>query len=96
MKTEPAGLQVLRDAVARYRADALSCDEFVAIWRREGAALCAQLPPVYRMALDDLMTRTESSRLFAGDSCSFSRDSLLDACAAWIEKAKLRLLLPDA
>jgi hypothetical protein len=48
------------------------------------------LPPQYRKALDDMLMRVESSRLFSGDSCSFSRESLLEAFGVWLEKAALR------
>jgi len=69
----------------------IGTDAFVALWRDEGGALCEQLPPQYRRALDDILMRIESSRLFSGDSCSFSRESLLEALETWLEKAGMRL-----
>ncbi|HSD38093.1 MAG TPA: hypothetical protein VLC92_11340 [Rhodocyclaceae bacterium] len=74
-----------------YGKDAISTDAFVALWRKQGGALCEQLPPQYLKALDDMLMRIESSRLFSGDSCSFSRDTLLGSLAVWLEKAGARL-----
>ena len=80
----------LRAALDEYRRDAMTTDKFVALWREQGGQLCTRLPMAYRTALDDLLMRTESSRLFSGDSCSFSRDSLMDAFTLWLDKAELR------
>jgi len=81
----------LQKSLTDYGADATSADAFVALWRTQGGALCERLPPAYLCALDDMVIRIESSRLFSGDSCSFSRESLLEAFATWLEKANARL-----
>jgi hypothetical protein len=81
----------LQKSLADYGADAISTDAFVALWREQGGPLCSQLPPQYLKALDDMLIRIESSRLFSGDSCSFSRDSLLEAFGTWLEKAAARM-----
>jgi hypothetical protein len=81
----------LRQSLIDYGADAISTDAFVALWRKKGGALCSQLPPQYLKALDDMLMRIESSRLFSGDSCSFSRESLTDALGVWLDKATARL-----
>ena len=59
--------------------------------RQDGDALCARLPPRFRDVLHDLLDRLESSALFAEESCSFSRDGLLDNLDLWREKAAARL-----
>lgn len=38
-----------------------------------------------------MLMRIESSRLFSADSCSFSRESLLDAFGVWLDKAEAKL-----
>jgi hypothetical protein len=81
----------LRKSLVDYGADAIGTDAFVALWRTQGGALCERLPPAYLRALDDMIMRIESSRLFSGDSCSFSRESLLEAFGTWLEKADARL-----
>jgi hypothetical protein len=81
----------LRQSLIDYGRDVITTDAFVALWRQKGGALCLQLPPQYLKALDDMLMRIESSRLFSGDSCSFSRDTLLAYFAAWLEKAAARL-----
>ena len=80
----------LQQSLADYAVDAISTDAFIALWRKQGEALCSQLPPQYLKALDDMLMRIESSRLFSGDSCSFSRESLTDALALWLDKATAR------
>lgn len=59
--------------------------------RQDGDALCATLPPRFGEVLHDLLDRLESSALFAEESCSFSRDGLLDNLDLWREKAAARL-----
>ena len=81
----------LKKFIVDYATDAISTDAFVALWRTQGGALCEQLPPQYRRALDDMLMRVESSRLFSGDSCSFSRNDLLDVFNIWLEKGQQRL-----
>jgi hypothetical protein len=81
----------LQKSVVDYGADAISTDAFISLWRKQGGALCERLPPTYQRALDDMIMRIESSRLFSGDSCSFSRESLLEAFGTWLEKAEARL-----
>ncbi len=81
----------LRESLSDYCADRLGTDAFLILWCEQGGALCAELPPAYRKALDDIIMRVESSRLFAGDSCSFSRESLMDALTLWLDKAGARL-----
>jgi hypothetical protein len=82
--------QELRQSLIEYGADSISTDAFVTLWREQGGALCAELPPAYRKALNDIIMRVESSRLFTGDSCSFSRESLMDALTLWLDKASAR------
>ncbi|MBP6405023.1 MAG: hypothetical protein KA335_05165 [Ramlibacter sp.] len=58
---------------------------------RSQAGLLAQLPARYGQVLDDLLDRLESSALFSEESCSFSRDGLLDNLQLWIDKARGQL-----
>ncbi|MCX9155822.1 hypothetical protein OPU71_06735 [Niveibacterium sp. 24ML] len=81
----------LQQTLAALREDPLAIDTFLLAWRRDAQALCAQLPPRFDEVLQGLLTRLESSRLFAGDACAFSRDELLDTFALWLDKAEARL-----
>jgi hypothetical protein len=81
----------LRKSLVDYGADAMSTDAFLTLWRGQGDALCDRLPPVFRRVLDDVIMRVESSRLFSADSCSFSRESLIETLATWLDKAAARL-----
>jgi hypothetical protein len=84
-------LDLLRKSLIDYSADTLGTEAFVSLWREQGGVLCEQLPPAYRKALDDMLMRVESSRLFSGDSCSFSRESLMAAFTVWLDKASAKL-----
>lgn len=86
-----SAIEQLRGAVDDYAHDKISTDAFCALWREQGGRLCERLPETYSRALDDALMRIESSRLFAGDSCSFSRESLLHVFGVWLERAESRL-----
>ena len=81
----------LRKSLVDYGADAMSTDAFLALWREQGGVMCERLPPAYRRVLDDVIMRVESSRLFSADSCSFSRESLIENLGTWLDKAAARL-----
>ncbi|GAA5176327.1 hypothetical protein GCM10025771_10780 [Niveibacterium umoris] len=81
----------LRERLAELRGEPRAIDSFLSDWRAGAAALCARLPPRFAEVSQDLLTRLESSRLFSGDACAFSRDDLLDAFAVWLDKAEARL-----
>jgi hypothetical protein len=51
----------------------------------------AALPPKFGEVLAEIADRIESSALFDGDSCSFSRSDLLSALELWEQKARDRL-----
>jgi len=43
------------------------------------------------VVLDKLIDSLQSSALFTEESCSFSREDLLDSLQTWIDKARARL-----
>jgi len=55
------------------------------------AALRQALPPQFSVVLDKLIDSLQSSALFTEESCSFSREDLLDSLQTWIDKARARL-----
>jgi hypothetical protein len=81
----------LHQTLAALRDDPFAIDRFLLAWRRDAQALCGNLPPRFDDVLQGLLTRLESSRLFAEDACAFSRDELLDTLALWLDKAEARL-----
>lgn len=46
-----------------------------------------QFPQKYQDALDQVLSRIESSSLFTEESCSFSKKDLANALGVWLEKA---------
>lgn len=75
-------LQGLREGRARLET---LCDHALA------AALRQALPPQFSVVLDKLVDSLQSSALFTEESCSFSREDLLDSLQTWIDKARARL-----
>lgn len=88
-------IDALRQSLVGLKNDPMKIDAFLALWRTDAQAVAAQLPPRFNEVLGDLLTRLESSRLFAGDACAFSRDDLLDTFALWLDKAQARLAAAD-
>jgi hypothetical protein len=86
-----AVLAGLGDSLGRWQDDRLATADFLALWRRDAAALCDTLPGPFRQVLDDVLMRIESSQLFNVDACSFSRTPLADALRTWLDKAGARL-----
>lgn len=46
-----------------------------------------QLPQKYQDALEQVLSRIESSSLFTEESCSFSKKDLAQALGVWLDKA---------
>jgi hypothetical protein len=46
----------------------------------------SQLPEKYGTALENVLSRVESSSLFTEESCSFSKKDLANALSIWLEK----------
>lgn len=46
----------------------------------------SQLPDKYGAALENVLSRVESSSLFTEESCSFSKKDLANAMTVWLEK----------
>ncbi len=50
-----------------------------------------ELPAAFSTVLDNLMDRLQASALFTEESCSFSRQDLLESLQLWLDKARERL-----
>lgn len=86
-------LDDLAHALARARADGTV--PVAAAFRQAMAdGLGEILAPRLANGLDAVLTRLESSGLFAEESCSFSQRDLLDALDAWIGHARAALPVP--
>ena len=48
----------------------------------------SQLPEKYATALENVLSRVESSSLFTEESCSFSKKDLANALSIWLEKVQ--------
>ena len=48
----------------------------------------SQLPEKYGAALENVLSRVESSSLFTEESCSFSKKDLANALSIWLEKVR--------
>jgi hypothetical protein len=60
---------------------------FAALWRGQTELLGA-LPERFTAALENILQRLESGAAFSEESCSFSQKDLLDALAAWLDRAE--------
>ncbi|MCB1886396.1 MAG: hypothetical protein KDH20_02205 [Rhodocyclaceae bacterium] len=86
--------QSLRAALERLQQGHLSAMQCVAVWRSDTPPLLARLSPRYGEVLDQLLMRLESGAGFAGESCSFSQQVLIDELGVWLDKAEARLARP--
>ncbi len=48
----------------------------------------SRLPEKYGIALENILSRVESSSLFTEESCSFSKKDLANALSVWLEKVQ--------
>ena len=48
----------------------------------------SQLPEKYGAALENVLSRVESSSLFTEESCSFSKKDLANALSIWLERVQ--------
>lgn len=48
----------------------------------------SQLPEKYGTALENVLSRVESSSLFTEESCSFSKKDLANTLRVWLEKVQ--------
>jgi hypothetical protein len=60
---------------------------FASLWREQHELLKA-LPERFTGALESILQRLESGAAFSEESCSFSQKDLLDALAAWLDRAE--------
>ena len=83
-------LDAIQTALDQVRAQTLGVHAFSAVVNNQPTLLAA-LPERYRVVLDDLLNRLESSALFNEESCSFSQSGLLDNLQLWVDKARGQL-----
>jgi hypothetical protein len=83
-------LAALNAALQQLRRDDLTVASFSALAPQQQALLAA-LPDRFTEVLNQLLNRLESSALFTNESCSFSRNDLLDSLQMWLDKAGLQL-----
>jgi hypothetical protein len=81
-----AQLQTLRDALAQLRGETFGAAHFAELAQAQ-LGLLAALPSRFFDVLMQLLSRLESSALFTEESCSFSRNDLLDSLQLWLDKA---------
>ena len=83
-------LEALQTALQQLRDDTLGVAAFSQLAMRQ-TSLAASLPERFGDVLSQLLNRLESSALFTEESCSFSREDLLDSLQRWLDKARLQL-----
>ena len=83
-------LDTLQTALRQLRDDTLGVAAFSQLATGQ-ASLAAALPERFGDVLSQLLNRLESSALFTEESCSFSREDLLDSLQRWLDKARLQL-----
>lgn len=83
-------LDTLQTALQQLRGDTLGVAAFSQLAMQQDA-LSAALPERFNEVLSQLLNRLESSALFTEESCSFSREDLLDSLQLWLDKAGLQL-----
>ena len=84
-------LQALNEHLQQVLAGQLLSNTLVQT-ARGSHALVSALPEKYKLVLDDILDRLESSALFSEESCSFSQRDLLDSVKLWAEKAGKQLV----
>ena len=83
-------LDTLQAALRKLRDDTLGVAAFSQLAMQQDK-LAAALPERFAEVLSQLLNRLESSALFTEESCSFSRNDLLDSLQLWLDKAGLQL-----
>jgi hypothetical protein len=83
-------LDALQAALRQLRDDKLGVAAFSQLAMQQNK-LAAALPERFNEVLPQLLNRLESSALFTEESCSFSRNDLLDSLQLWLDKAGLQL-----
>lgn len=86
-------LALVGEAFAQFQRGELRAAPFSAL-AREQTLLRQTLPTPYRVVLDQLLDRVESSALFTDESCSFSQQGLMDHLQVWLDKAAQQLDKP--
>lgn len=79
-------LHALQSGLDGLRSDTLKAAAFSELVQSQQHLLPA-LPPRFAEVLWQLLSRLESSVLFTEESCSFSRNDLLDSLQMWLDKA---------
>jgi hypothetical protein len=86
MNTKPE-LIVLESSLAAFDRDEIQVETLCETWRQVALSL-SSLPPRYRVVLEDILQRMESSALFTDESCSFSMKDMRNSLQFWLEKAR--------
>lgn len=81
-----AALEALQSGLTALRSDTMKASEFSELAQGQQDLLSA-LPARFADVLWQLLSRLESSALFTEESCSFSRNDLLDSLQMWLDKA---------
>jgi hypothetical protein len=90
MNKEQLQLEGIARQVQKLREGQSSIDALLA-HTRASEDLRRQLPPAFSTVLDNLTDRLQASALFTEESCSFSRQDLLDSLQLWLDKARERV-----
>jgi hypothetical protein len=90
MNKEQIQLEGIAAQVQKLREGQSSIDGLLA-QTRACDDLRRQLPPAFSTVLDNLTDRLQASALFTEESCSFSRQDLLDSLQLWLDKARERV-----
>lgn len=78
--------QAIQDALTQLRSEAISAAAFSELAQAQ-QDLLATLPSRFAQVWMQLLNRLESSALFTEESCSFSRQDLLENLQRWLDKA---------
>ncbi|MBV8617855.1 MAG: hypothetical protein JOY84_03250 [Curvibacter sp.] len=82
-----AAFDHLQDSLRQHQTGHLSLQQLLQHFR-DAQGLLEQLPPNYAQVWHALLDRLESSALFDEESCSFSRQALLQQLGLWLDKAR--------
>ncbi|PFH08382.1 hypothetical protein BCF11_0736 [Collimonas sp. PA-H2] len=83
-------IQLLRTALATMPGAPSGIASLARTWRAQTALLSA-LPPRFAEVAENFLGRLEAASLFSEESCSYSRQDLLDHLGAWLDQAQLAL-----
>lgn len=83
-------LQELELSLRKFERGEINVSALCQLWRAQDDLLGA-LPDRYRVVLEDVLGRLESSALFTDESCSFSVADMRGSLGTWLQKARAQL-----